>query len=228
MTQKIIVLSICSFLVFQGFAQNLKEDLVQLQQYYHQEAINCQIETRTFKDHHSVEPDLVSKGVFKRRGNDLLYEVDDVVLLYNENYSITYHQGEGIVYCGEKTSEGHRKMPIIDFTKMLSRYESIEYKGVVENNKCYILKQAQSPIPIMEFYVDQDHYKVKKIVYHYDEAYNTGAIRTEISFQYSNAKAFAIDEFSESRFVLVDQKKVRLHPRLKNHELILSDGLIYD
>jgi len=209
-------------------AQDLNADLKQLLTKYEENAFQCEITTQTYQKHSSTQPDFSEKSLLKRKGSQLFYETEKLIILNNEQFSISYNKERAVIFCNQKTKPTNQQFSLFNFSKLLEQFSSVEYKGLVENDKCYILKRAGGPFSIMEFYFDQDQSQIRKIVYHYEEQWARDIVKTVVYIKHLPMdRPFRKDQFSERQFVQILSGKVRVQPNLKNHHLVLGEGLDY-
>lgn len=223
----LLLLSFCSF--NQALmAQDLKTELKKIQLHHHNHPMHCELQMKVYGKEDLAVPLKVTKSMLKRDGNDFLYEIEGIVMLYNEHYSITYNRDKAVVFCNKKSTEQHQQIPTLDFSSMLEKYETVSYKGNVDGDECYILKQSESTIPVIEFYFKKSPHQISKIVYHYDENLSPDVAKVEMNIHYvvENPR-FTKKVFSEKQFIEVGKKGVRLQPALAADHLVLGDGLDY-
>lgn len=209
-------------------AQDLNIDLKQLLTQYEDKPFQCEITTKMYQTHSSIQPDFTEQSLLKRMGSQFFYESKKQVLLSNQQFSINYNKERAVVYCSPKIKPTNQQFSLFDFSQILDQFDSVEYKGLVGKDKCYILKHTGGPFSVMEFYFDPDQLQLKKIVYHYNEHWTKEVAKMEVFIKHLPMnRPFKSDQFSERQFVEISAGKVRLQTGLKKHQLILGDGLDY-
>ncbi len=220
----IFLLCVCQLSV----AQNIQAEIEAIQKHYlGLQSYQYHVTTKLYGPDDYSKAHLVKKSVFKKRGESFIYTIDHITMLVNDNYSITCNSDEKIVVCNkrEKTQAGDALIP--DIGKVLTNFESVEYKGYVNGLKCYYLKRPEAVNHLIEFYFDASRSEVKKLVYHFNEDVELGFGKVVMEFSSSKNKALTNKMFSEKRYVRVENGKVKLNEQYKDYYLVLGDKLEY-
>lgn len=226
---KINLLFFCFFSV-QLIAQNIESDLKKIRSTYEaMEKLHVKMEANAFFTEQGKTQNKLYTTVLKKKGDKYDISTDDTHILINDHFMITHQKKQKIIAC-QKHNPAYLKqqqaMP--DVTELLNRKgDEVKYKGLLDGQHFYVIKNEQSPTPVIEMYFEPNTYLVRKLVYHYHENDPGGVDRMELTMNYlDTASGFSDTVFSEKKYVQIDKdKNVKLQKRFDGHHLILGTGL---
>lgn len=214
---------------FTSYAQNLVEDMGKMQQSYAAlDNYHGEITTLTYGDLNNKPIDSRKMEV-RKKGNSFFYELDGMKMIYNENYTLTSNTKSKVIAFQKTPKQTKSPFEVVpDIKEILKKYQDVEYKGVVDGAKLYVVKNPRDIISTVELYIDAQTFLMTKLVYHYNPKLKRDQKKSVILMKnMSTNPQFSTDLFSEKKYVTIKGEKVKLNSRYQQFELVLGEGLAY-
>ena len=209
-------------------SQDLKVDIGKsMKKYETIERYSGQITTSLYTEH-SDKPVGVKQVKVKKRGAHFLYELDGISTLFTNEFVITLNEKANLVACHKNAIGGtiHKTM-LPDMKKMFEVFDEVQYKGIVDNQKCYVVKHKEGLVNLIEVYFDTDTYLITKMVNHYNADYQPEYTKVVLFMNnnFHSNTAHNNAKIKMEHYVIIDHNKVKLASKYKNYKLILGEGL---
>ncbi|MEL6865865.1 MAG: hypothetical protein AAFP19_15675 [Bacteroidota bacterium] len=216
--------------VLPAHAQDMEADLKSVQaNYQSMKAYHLKMTATIYKWEDLEKPAGTKVTQIKRKGADLICEMDQMLMLMTEEYLITQLKEEAVLVCNKREASAESQNLMPDFDEVLGTYDELLFKGYTKGWKCYVLKNQDSPTPVIEVYLDEKSKLVRQLVYHYKEDIPGLPAKVEIEVAHLALNAnFSKKMFSPDQYVQISEDVVQLKPSHKDYTLILGDGLKYE
>ncbi len=213
-------------------AQNFAEDLVKIRQTYEsQDNWHISMVTKYWSTNPSDSKPFEYTSVIKKKGDYMRMDTDELTIFSNDKYMVTCQKTNKVLACQKHDALSLKQQhPVPAITALLDiEGQEIIYKGVLDQQQLYVIKNEKSRTPTIEFYFDENTYRMTKLVYHYQENDPEEVNKVEIAMQYLNtSKGLSTANFSEKQFLRIDPNhKVSLLDKYQDYTLVLGDGLDY-
>jgi outer membrane lipoprotein-sorting protein len=195
----LICLFLVSFISINGTAQDFKADMQKMQEIYNNaEKLQTSMKIDVYATEKATKPVMTKRATIKKEGNNFFYDIDGVTTLVNSKYSIMVNKtNKTIVFKNiEKQLKDRMNEVIPNFDKELEAYNGVEYKGLENGKKHYVVKNVDNQIKFGHIYLD-NRGMLSKIVYIYKEQKGKAVI---VFSQNSLNPTFKESQFSEKQF----------------------------
>lgn len=222
---------VCSIMCMQTiFAQpDVKTELKKVNKAYRSaENLAMDVTVLVYKDKSDKTGSVLGSGWMKKAGkkyyskfgkDEMLMNEKGTFVIDNEKKQITYYEAENTMM--------KNAVEIPDIDSVLSETDSIAYKGEDSDSKQYSFYNENSPIRQTDMFVYKKNSLLKKIIYYYkenneDENYDM----YKVVIDYKNIKLEKPDDavFSEKKYVVIEQEKLRTTPAYKTYKLKISEN----
>lgn len=209
------------------WAQNLKEDMVKMQQAYdNMERLSATIITKEFEGNKMLSKEQYS---LKMAGSSYLYQLTNTIVLRNERYMVSVNQNDKQVICTsqkkEKGATEIMKKVKPNVSAMLDKYDKVTFLGESNGLKTYRMENKEMEgvqITKIEFTFDVNTFVVDNMRYYYNEA-DYGKNWIEIRFkEFDINPSFQMRLFDESKYVQTIGKELKLSDAYKDYRLIIT------
>jgi len=167
----------------------------------------------------------VQKGVVKKLGALYYTKFYDNEMVVGKKYTIMvdYSAKEVYAFISDKSFQpGLKDYKIPDSLNYLNK--KVEYKGIVNGSKCYILKNPTLEITKYEIYLDAKTGFLSKLVYIYNQnekQVDYGATKIETDYLNVDLQTIPAETFfSTDKFISVKSGKLALGPAYTGYTLI--------
>lgn len=212
-------------------AQDISDDLQKIRAAYDNQANwHIKIDTKAWDSNQAPITSHSYTTLIKKRGDDMNVDMDDVKVVINKNYMVTFQKmNKVIAFQKHNTAVLKQTQPMPNITALLdNKDQEIKYKGMLDGKHFYTIKNSEPTIPTIELYFDPNTHLVHKLVYHFIEGHKDDLTKLEMNLSYLDASLFTDATFSEKQFVTVNANgEVALKNKYKDYYLILSDDLSY-
>lgn len=216
------------FLVGNGLAQDFKDDLEKANLAYTQsENIDSEFEVISYFREPDMKPEKTTYQL-KKRGGSYRYDLGGIKTIIGDGYTIIHHAEKAILTCNRNSgTEAIRKTNVVDIDKMASSYENVIYKGIVNGQKLYVLKNPKSTFSTVEIYLNTTTAMVEKTIQYVNELLESDRSKIEtITKKMDLAPTFSKDAFSIEKYVKIStDQEVKLQPAFAQNRLIVGQGL---
>ena len=227
---KRILIFYCLFFSVLLQAQSLvKPELKKVNQAYLTAAdLSMDITVFMYKNKVDKTGSLLGNGWMKKSGknyhskfgtDEMLINAKTTLIIDNKKKQITFFEPNNTKI---KTPA---QLPNID--SMLTVMDSVIYKGEDGDSKHFCFYSAGSPIKQTDIYVYKKNSFVKRIIYYYKEnSKEENYDMYKIINDYKNIKLDKLteNEFSENKYITIEQGKVKVAPAYQSYKLNLSEN----
>ncbi|MEL6865411.1 MAG: hypothetical protein AAFP19_13380 [Bacteroidota bacterium] len=219
-------LLVFSLLGMEGIAQDYKADLEKMYRIYEKATdVYMKMRIRAYTNEQPTQALFEKKATIRKQGNNYLYDLDDSRMLINDRYQVIVDRSEKMILLEKREAEpeqqlGQWRTPELD--SILSKHPNVEYKGIEEGGKCYVVEDGEQMIKKVKVIIDQDSGLLKKLTYWYnDQFYLQQNGFVIIDFKEANVNPeFAENTFSESQFIQKKDKEFLPVSTYKNYEIV--------
>ena len=215
-----------------SFAQNASEDFKKMNKYYlSHEHISMDIEYLFYENHQSKKAIDVQWAKYKKSGSKFYYAMDGITTIQNDKHKLVLNSSNKIILVTKKQKEIDSKV----FTgatmdSVLTLCKRIDYTKMEGGKKHYVLTYKSSnyfPYKKLVIVLNSNN-SLSKMIYYYNRAINytpdendvEEAPRMEIVYKNTSTKVIATYQYSLSKYVKIQGKKISAVSKYLNYRLI--------
>jgi len=223
-----IVFSIlCSLFSNSINAQNIAEDIKKMNAAnIYSEQFMAQLTVKVFSSEKDEKPSITQYYEIKKKGKDLYYKIDNKRILVNSSCVLVINDKEKKVLYSKNNGKSPLNNQSIDVNvdSLVKAYDNVEFKGITNGLKQYVIHQKKNPIPTIEIYFSENGEKLSKLIYHYDtKAYPVNNL-VEINYtKWTYSPQFEANDFSEKKYITKINNKIQLVAALHAYQLVVDD-----
>ena len=212
------------FTAFQVEAQDLRADIQEMHKSYDEASSLAMKMQVTMYYTNQKEPQVMEAELYKQHN---LYAswVDDITTIINARCALMVnHQTKTMVLGTEVPSlkmQGNMGMEDID--KIVSKYDAVNYKGIVEGSKRYEVETPKDVIQRTILDLDADDYHINKMVYYYNTTYSE-IEKVEIDYLFfERNKPIKDIHFDEGQYVEKKNNEWVKHTKYAAYDLMITN-----
>jgi outer membrane lipoprotein-sorting protein len=187
------------------FAQDFKADMQKMQDAYKNiKKMSAVITISIYPNAASAQALANKTAVLKKQDDNYFYSLDEMILVMNEKYSVMVYKADRQIICSDRNLGEEKKAayafasPAID--SLLSKYKSVEYKGIQEGCKQYVV-QTIGAINRTELSIDASTYLINSVTYYYDPEKVPDAGKVTVQYKINEGGSdISASDFSEKQF----------------------------
>lgn len=156
---------------------------------------------------------------FKRKGNNLLMELDEFILLKNSKNLVKVNKiDKTISVTQDTTAVSNSLINMNDIEELKADTNDIVFLGLEDNNKRYRINEETDLYTGTEVFINQQTHFYSKIIYHYKPDNIDNLARTEIVL--SNLESNISDKiFNETEFIEIKQGVIKPNAKYRQYEI---------
>lgn len=168
------------------------------------------------------------KTKIAKKGSQFHYDLEEMTMIFNENYSITHEKSDKIIVVNQTGKE------MFDLLKKQGEEQDMSafakdaiYKGVVGKFKLYTYQFSKSEMfDSIEFYFEENSGLMQRTVYNYNNNIEPNFSKMEVKLEnFKLNPSFNAGIFSETSYVSINDNLVSLNPKFQDYTLIVGVGL---
>jgi hypothetical protein len=205
-----------------------KKELKKINMAYRSENLSMDITVLTYKDKNDKTGTALGSGWMRKSGKKYYSKFGKDEMLMNEKGTfIIDNQQKEITFYETENNVIKNPVEIPDIDSVLAEIDSVLYKGEDGDSKHYCFYDANADIKQTDMYVYKNNSFLKRIVYYYKEDSKEESYDMfKVVIDYKNIKLDKPDDatFSEKKYVLIEQGKIKTAPAYKAYKLKISEN----
>ena len=194
------------FTVTGSYAQDFKSDIAKMKDSYLKiKNLSMNVEISVYEN--SSSDGLLAKKTasLKKSEDNYCYEMEDIVMLMNEKYSVlVYKADRQIIYSARNSSDEKKAAytfaaPGLD--SAFQKYDSVVYKGIRAGLKEYVIYTSKSIIERTDLLINGAGDLISKVVYYYNKEKVASGNKVSVEYKAMDlSPVFQKETFSEKNF----------------------------
>ncbi len=196
-------------LLFAGtnsYSQDFKADMVNMKAAYGNiKTLNLKVDVNVFVNAASDKLLAKKSTQLKKSDDNYYYEMEDMIMLLNEKYSILVHKADRQIVFSNRDAKEEKKAaysfasPGLDST--FQKHDSVLYKGTNAGLKRYVVYTSKALIKRTEIFINSSNYFIAKVVYYYNTEKVSMGNKVLVEYKVVDTEpAFKSSLFSEKSF----------------------------
>jgi outer membrane lipoprotein-sorting protein len=209
-------------------AQDKHQALLEVSKAYAEtQALSMDVEVTVYKDRWDKKGTLIGKGVM-RKSKDNYYSrfMGDEMISNSSCTVIIDHSDKSIAYFKGSLTSRKPEYDIPEISAVLSRNDSVVYKGMVNGLNHYTLYYAKGIAVQTDIYVDNKTKFIRKMEYIYRKSTpenNYDAYKVVIEYKNISKNVSDAKIFSEKKYITYKKGQPRLLPAYSSYELTVAE-----